>query len=418
MTTQLVTHPATSAEPGPAVVVEALTTDDVRTAIRTAQDRQQPLAVKATGHGTLGTPDGGVLLDTSRMTNVLVDPDRRVARVGPGTRWQDVIAAAAPFGLAPVSGTAPSVGVTGYTLGGGLGWLSRKHGFAADNLLRAEIVTADGRLVTADAHRNADLFWAIRGGGGNFGIATSLEFRLHPVTQAYGGWALFPIERAAETIARYRDWTASQPDELTATIVLMKSPRPDVPGVSGPVFAIRGLYAGSPVDAVRALRPLWRTAGNPLWDGFRPITYAESGTIGGTAPRQFNLFADLSDTVIEAAVDVVADEASPAAAAEVRHWGGAMARPDADAGPAGHRDVPFSVIVDGPPSAATRLAAHATGGTFLNFLNDPTRTHTAFTPANYQPLRELKDTYDPGNLFRFGHNIPPSTLGQVETMTG
>lgn len=335
--------------------------------------------------------DGGLLLKTGQMAEVLVDPGRQIARVGPGACWGDVIAAAAPFGLAPVSGTSMSVGVTGYTLGGGFGWLSRRYGFAADSVLRVDIVTAGGRLVTATADRNADLFWGVRGGGANFGVVTALEFRLYPVARVYAGTALFPVERAAETLARYRDWAGTQPDELNASVVVTKD-----------ALAIHGLYAGEADDARRALRPLWEVAGTPLADDFQVMGLADTGSIGGTAPRQFDLFADLPDELIAAVVD------APANAVEVRHWGGAMARPDVDAGPVGHRDVPFSITVDGPPEAAEGLAPLATGGSFLNFLGDPERTHTAYTPANWELLRGLKRVYDPDNVFGLSHNIPPA----------
>jgi FAD/FMN-containing dehydrogenase len=174
-------------DPRPAMIVEAAEPADVRAAVVAAREYCLPFAVQATGHGTYVPADGGVLLKTAGMASVLVDPGRAIARVGPGARWSQVIAAAAPFGLVPLSGSAPSVGVTGFTLGGGIGWLSRKYGFAADSVVRAEVVTADGRQVTATADRHPELFWALRGGGGNFGVVTALEFRLHAVAHVYGG---------------------------------------------------------------------------------------------------------------------------------------------------------------------------------------------------------------------------------------
>jgi len=375
----------------PAIVADALTPADVRAAVVTAQELDLPFAVQATGHGTLVACDGGVLLKTAQMAEVLVDPDRQTARVGPGARWGDVIAAAAPLGLAPLSGTSTSVGVTGYTLGGGFGWLSRLYGLAADSLLRVDIVTADGRLVTASADRNADLFWAVRGGGANFGVVTSLEFRLYPVARVYAGTAVFAVERAAETLVRYRDWAATQPDALNASIAVTKDE-----------LVIRGLYAGEAEDARRALRPLFAAAGTPVADDFRVMGFADTGSIGGTAPRQFDLFEQLPDEVIAAVVD------APANAVEVRHWGGAIAQPGPGAGPAGHRDLPFSITVDGPAEAADGMAPYATGDSFLNFLADPQRTHTAYTAANWERLRELKRTYDPGNVFGLSHNIAPA----------
>jgi FAD/FMN-containing dehydrogenase len=386
-------------DPRPAIVAEAETPADVRAAVVTAQEHRLPFAVQATGHGTHVPADGGLLLKTSQMAEVLVDPDRRVARVGPGARWADVIAAAAPFGLAPISGTSPSVGVAGYTLGGGLGWLSRKHGFAADSLLRADVVTADGAIVTAEADRNADLLWALRGGGANFGVVTSMEMRLHPVTAAYGGTALYPLDRAADLLARYRETAASRPDELTVTVVLTRES-----------VAIRGLYAGDPRDGERALSALTDAAGAPLASTWRPMGYAETATIGGTAPVHFERYEQLSDRVIAATVEA----AQQADAVEVRHWGGAMARPEADAGPVGHRDVPYSITVDGPADAAAPLARHASGGTFLNFLKDPSRIHAAYAAADYAALQELKRAYDPDNVFSVNHNIAPAAKRRVE----
>src|SRR5688572_913972 len=196
------------------MIVEAASSADVRKAVLTARERDLPFAVYATGHGgPMPEGDDVVVATTARLGGVLVDPDRQVARVGAGARWADVIAAAAPFGLAPPSGSHASVGVAGFTLGGGVGWLSRKHGFAADSMLRADVVTADGRLTTAARDRNADLFWALRGGGGNFGVLTSLEIRLYPVPRVHGGELRFPIARAGELLRRFRDWAPDAPRE-------------------------------------------------------------------------------------------------------------------------------------------------------------------------------------------------------------
>lgn len=385
------------------MIVDACNPADVRGAVLTARELSLPLTVYATGHGgpLPENHDSLVVVTTSRMSGVLVDPDRRTARVGPGTRWADVIAAAAPFGLAPLSGTSPTVGVTGYTLGGGLGWLSRRYGFAADSVLRADIVTADGELRTVSADRDPDLFWAIRGGGANFGAVTALEFRLHQVATVHAGVATFPLERAADVLACYRDTAAGMPDELTANIVLSKDS-----------VAIRGMYAGPAEDARGALAPLFRVAGRPISDGWRTMPYTDSGTVGGTAPRQFNLLAELPDPVLSAAVDAVHGAAN---GVEVRFWGGALASAGADAGPIGHREVPFSVAVDGPGEAAAPIAAHATGGSFLNWLPDPARTHTAYTATDYARLREIKLAHDPDNLFGLAKNIPPA-VGQAQRL--
>ncbi|ALG08651.1 FAD-binding oxidoreductase [Kibdelosporangium phytohabitans] len=373
----------------PLVVAEATCAADVRTAVLWARDHGLPFAVQSTGHGTYVPSDGGLLVRTTPMAGVLIDPERRIARVGAGAVWGDVIAAAAPFGLAPVSGSSPTVGVAGFTMGGGLGPLSRKYGLGADNLLRVDLVTADGELVTATADRNADLFWAVRGGGGNFGVATSMEIRLHPVDEVYAGHALFPIDRAAELLARFGEYAPVMPEELTCTIAL-----------AGEHVSIRATYAGDAVAARKALRPLWRIAGTPVQSTFAEVSVPQA-SVPGTAPRNFDLFTSLSDDVVRTVVDT-ADDTN---AIEVRYWGGAIAE---GATPAGHRHVPFSIAVDGPQDVAERLWPYASGGTFLNFLHDPAAAETAFTAADYQRLREVKAVHDPSNVFSRTMNIPPA----------
>ena len=361
------------------MIVQAATPADVRGAVLTARARGLRVAVRATGHGTLAEPSPDALvIDTSRMRSVLIDRIRRTARVGPGATWGDVIEAAAPFGLAPVSGTNASVGVTGFTLGGGHGFLSRKHGLAADNLIRADVVTADGETLTAREDRRSGLFWALRGAGRNFGVATSLEFRLHPGDKVFGGIAHFDRGLAPHLLARFREY--AMPEALNVSVVVT----PDA-------VALRGVYAGGADDAWRALAPLF--LGEPIQDTFRAMPFTETHTIGGTAPRRFELLRDVPVDAIVATPGTV----------EVKRWGGAIARGST---PAGHRQVPFSVTVDGQDIEP--LAPHVTGGSFLNFLKDPSRTADAYTPANHERLRELKRAYDPGNVFGIGHNIAPA----------
>jgi FAD/FMN-containing dehydrogenase len=398
-------------DPRPVAVAEALDESDVARAIATAREHGLPLAVQATGHGTHVAPDAGMVLNTGRMSSVLVDPDRRVAVVGPGARWGAVVRAAAQFGLAPVSGSSPDVGVAGFTLGGGVGWLSRKHGYAADGVLRAELVRADGDLVTASAAENPDLHWAIRGGGGNFGIVTSLEFKLHPVTSVYAGAALFSVDRAAGTVAVYRDWIDEAPDALSTAILVTRAPdTPEVPASlrGRRVLAIKVMFAGEADEAERHLRPLRAAAGVALHDEIRPVAYGRAA-MGGTPPRQLTLVRDLTDEAIDAIVHDTEDEGSPVSTVEIRHWGGAMATASPLAGPAGHRDVPLSVIADAPyPPLASALGPGSTRGAFLNFLADTERTRDAYTAADYGRLREVKRAHDPDNFFRVGHNIPPA----------
>jgi FAD/FMN-containing dehydrogenase len=355
-------------EQRPALVAEALSAADVQAAVVAARSHDLPFAVQATGHGTREACDGGLLLKTSLMAEVLVDPDRRIARVGPGAKVGDVVAAAAPFGLSPIAGSHASVGLAGFTLGGGYGPLSRQYGFAADNLLRADVVTAEGERLTATADRHADLFWALRGGGGSFGVVTGMEIRLHPLETMFAATAYFDADYSADTLAFYRDWAPTQPLGLTTSVVL-----------SGDTLAIRAHAHGE--AAARALRPLYDVAGPRL--GF------EEG-VGGTAPQHFHLFHDLPEITGTTANEI-----------QVRYWGGATADGDA---PVGHRDAAFNVTVDGTDEA---LAAQATGGSFLNFLHDTSRTETAYTPADHAKLRAIKAAYDPDNVFALGHNIAP-----------
>ncbi|GAA5133843.1 FAD-binding oxidoreductase [Pseudonocardia adelaidensis] len=370
----------------PAAVVDAETVADVQATVRAAGRGGVPLTVLSTGHGTVVAPDGGLLLRTSRMAQVLVDPDRRIARVGPGVRWSEVVAAAEPFGLAPLSGDTPSVGVVGYTLGGGLSWLSRKYGLAADSLLRAELVTADGRVVVADRHHHTDLYWAIRGGSGNFGVVTSLELQLHPVPSVYGGSAEFPVDGAGRALRYLAEHGDELPDELSVSVV-----------VSPDSLVVRAVHAGG--NGRAALQPLLDAAGTPLVDRFREMRYSEVSTIGGTPPITFAMYDELSEDTIRAVVE-------SGVTVEVKHWGGAIARPSHDdPGPVGHRDARFVMKIAAPATEA--ITASATGGSFLNFLHDTTRTQDAFTPEDHRRLREVKTAYDPGNVFHRNHNIPP-----------
>ena len=224
-----------------------------------------------------------------------------------------------------------------------------------------------------------------------------MELRLHPVAEVYAGTACFAVERAPETLTRYREWIADAPDALSTAVLLTDLPERQR------VLAIRAMHVGEAGEARRLLAPLFAAAGPPLVDGMRPMRFADA-SMGGTAPRQLDLVHELPDAAIDA---IVAADAAPTV--EIRHWGGAMARPAAGAGPVGPREAPLSVIADAPaPEVAAALAPHATGGSFLNFLADPARTPTAFAPADYETLREVKAAYDPDELFRVGHAIAPA----------
>lgn len=419
-------------EPRPALVAVAVSPEDVQAAVRAAREHGLPLAVQATGHGTVVAADGALLLKTSQLASVVIDPERRTARVGPGAIWEQVNVAAARFGLGSLAGRCATVGVTGYTLGGGTGWLSRKFGYAADSVVRAELVTADGRRVSASADEHPELFWALRGGGGNFGVVTSLEFRLYPAAQLFAGMSLFPVERAFATMAAYRQWALDEPDDMNSAVMVMRlPPAPTIPEpLRGKrVLTIRAFSLGDEEQGRRVLAPLLEAAGPPLLDGFamRSFPEASAATNGPDVPpiaaRQYvELFGELPDEALHAIVEAGGSGAdSPLAFIELRHWGGAMARPGPDAGPAGGRDIQFSVMAVAPylspdrqpvdahlDRLATRLQPYATGSSFVNLQMDPRRTRTAFTPANYARLREIKRAWDPDNVFRFNHNIAPA----------
>jgi hypothetical protein len=356
--------------------------------------------------------------------------------VGGGARWGDVIAAAARYGLAPISGSSPQVGVAGYTLGGGLGWLSRRHGFAADSLLRAEVVTAAGNRLVAGPEHDVDLWWALRGGGGNFGVVTELLLRLYPVTEVYGGVAYFPAERAGDILAHHRDHAADLPDEFSSVLCLLRLP--DVPTTPEPlrgrvVLSLRVCHTGPSDQGQRALAPLLAVAGPPLLGGYRVMSWAETALLDGPQPTpqilqaHTDLFQGLSDELIALLLAEIhgtertSPDDSPVTVIELRHVGGALARPGPDDGPAGHRDATYAMLAVAPQlrptdlpvarghlsSLARRLRPYATGGVLLNFLTDPGRTMAAYRPADLGRLAALKRVYDPENIFHRNHNIPP-----------
>ncbi|GAB2561858.1 FAD-binding oxidoreductase [Kribbella endophytica] len=374
----------------PLVVAEAYARSDVQAAVRTAREYGVPIAVQATGHGTRVPADGGILLKTSAMTSLLIDPERRIAKVGPGVRWGAVLDAAKDFGLVALAGSSRDVGVTGYTLGGGVGWLARKFGYAADSVIRAEVVTADGRVVTATADEHPDLFWAIRGGTGNFGIVTSLEFRLYPVSEVYAGILYFAADAA--TLKAYRDWTTTIPNDLSTAITLSTRN-------GRRVIGLKVLYAGDAALAEHLLKPLYAAAG-PILDGeLRTTPFAETA-MGGTPARYLDLVDELPDDLLDelAALD--------GPTVEIRHWAGAMANPGPGAGPVAHREAPYSLIIDQEvPELAEVL--RSSGRTFVNFLADPARASSAYAKNDHTRLRAIKRRYDPENLFRLNHNIKP-----------
>jgi FAD/FMN-containing dehydrogenase len=367
-------------------VLHAVTTADLVAAVRAARRAGLPLAVRGAGHGQLRPIDGRMVVDTGHLTDVQIFSGKRVASVGPGARWGDVMAAAAPHGLAPLCGNSPDVGVFGFTLGGGVGWLSREFGYTADNLTRIEVVLADGTVVTATHDTEPELFWGLRGAGANLGLATRMEVRLAPVATVVAGEVGYRWEHAAEVLGAFA--RQEPPDHLTAMVVLDRGE-----------VTVQAVSTGDPRTAREALDAVLPDSVAPIRDTFAPQPVQEGLTLGGTFPGGFELLDRIHPDEILALAG---------ARVEVRRWGGAPARQDGAGGPVGHRHVPFSVTVDGPPDVVARAAALGTGGSFLNFLRDTARTQTAYTAGDWTRLRRLKAAVDPDNIFGSAHNIPPA----------
>ncbi len=424
-----------NADQYPALVVMAEDAADVVAAVRYARERGLGVGVMATGHGAASLPDGGVLVNTSRMKGVHIDPVAQTARVEPGAKWSDVIPEAQKFGLAGLLGSTSDVSVVGYTVGGGFAWLGRKYGFNADSVIEADVVTADGELLRVSAEENADLFWGIKGGGGNFGIVTSLEFSLYPLTTVYGGDIFYPIEKAPEVLELYAEWTEWLPDEMaTAVVFLNYPPILEIPPfLRGRSFvAVRGAYSGDrPEEGKKLMRFWYEGFGEPDVDTMRVMPYAALDAVSmdpvdpvGSDVRVERL-DELSPEAIATLVEV-AGSGSPLIELEIRQLGGAMGREPARPSAIGHRDSRFMMIGIGatptPELAELVSAYHArlaeamrpftTGATYLNFLNleeaSPERVRAAYSPEVWERLVALKDRYDPENVFRFNRNIPPS----------
>ncbi|MDT0445301.1 FAD-binding oxidoreductase [Streptomyces johnsoniae] len=411
----------------PAYVVGAGGSEDVVGAVRRAADRGLGIGVLATGHGpSVPAGEDTVLITTGRMTGVTVDPGARTARVGAGARWHHVIEATAPYGLAPLNGSSPHVGAVGYTLGGGAGLLGRRYGYAADHVRSLDLVPADGTPRTVTADTCPSLFWALRGAGkGNFGVVTAMEIALFPVARLYGGGLYFPAGLCADALHAWAEWTRDLPEEMASSVLLMAYP--DVPEVPGPlrghhVTHLRIAWSGPPAEGEPLVAPL-RAVGTPLLDTVSDMPYRDVGAIHHepTASAAAHDRGTLLTGLPPAAVDTLLATAGPAARApfvtELRHFGGAYARPPRVPNAVGHRTAAFSLYTGADPAAGDapdRLHVSMrpwSGGSFLNFLGsgetEASRLPAAFDPGDYARLTELKRTYDPANVFRVNHNIPP-----------
>jgi FAD/FMN-containing dehydrogenase len=417
----------------PAVVVSARSRADVRAAVRFAAERSLPVAVQSTGHGIALPADDAVLVSTRELRGVLVDTNDGTARIEAGVSSAELVHATTLVGLAPINGASPGVGVAGYTLGGGLGPLGRPFGYAVDHVRELEVVTAAGEVVTATPTKHPDLFWASRGGKGNFGIVTAIVTDLVPVARLYGGGLYFPGEAAPDLLAAYREWVTTVPDELSSSVALLRLPPFEV--IPAPlrgkfVLHLRIAYTGNATDGERLVHPM-RGVAPALVDTIGEMPYADVARIhqDPTDPGPFadrsGLLAALEPETIEVLMNLFGPGVdSPLTVVELRHLGGALAGPPARPSAVGHRNAAFSLFAAGvatPDAAAairdaqeelfTSLAPWRIGGPFVCFMGggetDPAQIAAAYEPADFQRLREIKTAYDPANLFRMNNNIPP-----------
>ena len=419
----------------PALIARCCNADDVRRAVTFTREQKLPLAVRGTGHNVAGFAvcDDGVVIDLSPMKRIAVDVTARTVRAEGGCNWAEVNDALQPHGLAATGGFVSITGVSGLTLGGGLGWLVRKHGMALDNLLSAEVVLADGRVVTASAQENADLFWAIRGGGGNFGVVTAFEFRTHPAGTVLAGIVLHPVERAANAIRKWRDLEGTAPEESTMGALLFHMPEdPSLPEPlrGAPVAGLGGVYAGPPAEGEKALRGL-REYGPPLVDKFAPTPYNVAQRMADFLwPPGLHSYwkSTYLKEVSDAAIDVIVQSFKRVPSRQTvivleSYANSAWSRVPESETAFGHRTWPWNIVVTsawGDPRQTERniawtrelfsaLEPYAAPGAYVNYLGGDEGADglRAAYGAKLERLAALKAKYDPGNLFSRNHNIAP-----------
>jgi FAD/FMN-containing dehydrogenase len=424
-------------EARPALIAQCRTVEDIVAAVTLTRDAGLPFAVRGGGHSVAGlsTCDGGVVIDLSPMRAVGVDSKRGVATAEPGATWGDYDAATGQHGLASTGGLISTTGVAGLTLGGGIGWLQRRHGLACDNLIGAELITADGATVRASESERPDLLLGLRGGGGNFGIVSRFEFSLHPVTTVLGGLMLFPMDQGPDVLRTFRDWAADLPDEGSMlAAVLTAPPEPFVPShlVGQKAVGILGCWCGDLDDGATALEPLRRL--KPAADVFGPMPYpALQGMLDAGAPAGLrNYFrggylSELNDDVIDVVLEQGAAMPSPMSQIHLHQMGGAVSRVGIGDSAFSGRAAAYTynlvstwtdVAEDATHIAANQRLAAALAplslpSTYVNFLTDApgdtdTPVRTAYGEDVYERLARLKREYDPTNLFRTNHNVRPA----------
>jgi len=419
----------------PALVVRCTGPADVIAAVGFARSNDLPIAVRGGGHSIAGfsTCDGGIVIDVSQMSSVRVDPVAHRATVGAGAVWADVDHETQAHGLATTGGLVSSTGVAGFTLGGGIGWLMRKQGLACDNLVAADVVTADGRLVHASETENADLLWGLRGGGGNFGIVTQFELQLHPVGPlVYAGPIFYPADADRDLLRAFRNWSAYAPDEITAVINLTTAPPlPVIPEEwhGKKVAALVAVSAG-PVDEGEALVRELRSAAEPIADLLGPMPYHVIQTLLDPLwPKGINAYfkatnlARLDDVLVDRLNEVHLAAPGPQCEIHVHQMGGAVGRVPEGNTAFAERSMPFVLnavtgwhdddpdVADAHRDWARKVIDAAsdasTGRAYVNFLGDTDAARSSYGDETYARLVALKNAYDPTNVFRLNQNIEP-----------
>jgi FAD binding domain/Berberine and berberine like len=416
----------------PALVALPANAEDVVEIVDFARSNGMQVAAQRTGHNAepLGTLDDVILVKTDNLKGVEIDAERRVARVGAGSKWGDVVPPASDLGLAALHGSTPDVSVAGYSLGGGVGWYARKLGLSTNSIAAIELVTADGRLRRIDADTDADLFWALRGGGGNFGIVTALEVELYSIPDIYAGVLFFPWERSSQVLHAWLAWTATVPEEVTSVgRILQFPPLEEIPEpLRGGKFAIvEAVYMGDEASGSDLLKPL-RELG-PVMDTFAMVAPAGIAELHMDPPQpvpytgEGQMLGPLDGEAIERFVAAAGPESgSQLVSAEIRHVGGALSRPQPHHGALSTLDADYLTFAVGMvmneemyranrsqlDKVAEALGPYDNGRSYLNFAErriDPARF---YTPSVYRRLREVKRAFDPADLFRANHPIAPA----------
>jgi hypothetical protein len=416
----------------PSAIVRVADAADVSRVVDHARESGAELAVRSGGHSGAGygTTEGGIVIDVRDLRRIEVDPEARIARAQTGLTALDVAQATAPHGLGIGFGDTGSVGIGGITLGGGVGYLSRRDGLTIDNLLAAEIVTADGQVLTVDAEHHPDLFWAIRGGGGNFGVATEFTYRLRDLGQVAGGMIILPA--TADTVAGFMAASETAPEELTTIANVMSCPpMPFVPEeLHGSIVVMGMMIWSGPVDEADAVFAPFRALATPLADMLRPMSYPEmfpveegDGEYRPLAVAKTMFMRSVDQELAGRIVSALESSDAPMRAVQLRVLGGAIARVPNDATAYAHRSSPIMVNVAafyaGPDDLPRRrqwvdevagMLEQGEAGRYVNFVGDegPEGVRAAYPPATWERLARVKATYDPGNLFRLNQNVPPA----------